>query len=119
MTEEEIESDLSLIGVSGLADKLQEDVRVSISDFIEAGIKTWIVTGDKDSTAKSIGYDTGILDTSRELLQLSHGNEMTYDKGELISHIVDQSGSKDLMISGSAIALLIDAIEEEKNKERR
>lgn len=89
MTEEEIESDLSLIGVSGLADKLQEDVRVCISDFIEAGIKTWIVTGDKDSTAKSIGYDTGILDTSRELLQLSHGNEMIYDKGELISHVVD------------------------------
>ena len=30
-----------------------------------------------------------------------------------------ESGSKDLMISGSAIALLIDAIEEEKDKHRR
>ena len=71
MAEEEIEKDLSLIGVSGLADKLQEDVKTCISEFIEAGIKTWIVTGDKDSTAKSIGYETGILDHSRDLLELS------------------------------------------------
>ena len=71
MSEEDIEKDLTLIGVSGLADKLQEDVKPCISDFIQAGIKIWIVTGDKDSTAKSVGYDTGILDHDRELLKLS------------------------------------------------
>ena len=51
-----------------------------ISDFVDAGIKTWILTGDKDSTAKSIGYDTGILDSGRELLHLSKGNELSFDK---------------------------------------
>jgi len=56
MAESEIEKDLLLIGVSGLADKLQEDVKACISDFIDAGIKVWILTGDKDSTSRSIGY---------------------------------------------------------------
>lgn len=67
MPEGEIERDLEILGVSGLADKLQEDVRSCISDFIDAGIKVWIVTGDKDSTARSIGYECGILDNSRKM----------------------------------------------------
>ena len=57
-----------MIGVSGLADKLQEDVRMCVNDFIAAGIKVWIVTGDKGSTAKSIGYDCGILDRARKIV---------------------------------------------------
>ena len=77
MTEEEIEKDLTLIGVSGLADKLQEDVKKCVSEFIEAGIKIWILTGDKDSTAKSVGYDCGILNPSRDMLSFSQNNETT------------------------------------------
>lgn len=65
MTDCEIEQELTLLGVTGQADKLQEDVKFCISDFIDAGIKVWIVTGDKDSTAQSIGYQCGILDESR------------------------------------------------------
>ena len=56
MSDDEIERDFELLGVSGLADRLQENVKDCINDFIDAGIKVWIVTGDKDSTAKSIGY---------------------------------------------------------------
>lgn len=51
MHDSEIERELTLIGVTGQADKLQEDVKICISDFIDADIKVWIVTGDKDSTA--------------------------------------------------------------------
>ena len=51
MAEDELEEELTLIGVSGLEDKLQEDVKQCVSDFIDAGIQVWIVTGDKDSTA--------------------------------------------------------------------
>ena len=55
MTDEEIESNMRLIGVVGSADKMQEEVHECVSDFIAAGIKVWIVTGDKDATAKAIG----------------------------------------------------------------
>ena len=68
MPENELEKDLTLIGVSGMADQLQEEVHKCISDFIEADIKVWIVTGDKDSTAKAIGYECGILDKKRDII---------------------------------------------------
>ena len=97
---------MKLIGVSGLADKLQEDVKHCVSDFIEAGIKVWIVTGDKDSTAKSIGYQTGILNEGREMLKLSPSDEKTINKDALINNICLQTGDQDLMISGTAIAVL-------------
>ena len=90
-----------------------------INEFISAGIKTWIVTGDKDSTAKAIGYDCGILDHSRDLLELSHGNEINFDKKALINMLISESGKKDLMISGSAVSILIRAVEEEIRPEER
>ena len=51
----ELERELSLLGATGVEDMLQEDVQKCISDFQEAGVRTWIVTGDKNSTAKCIG----------------------------------------------------------------
>ena len=54
-SDEQLEAELSLLGATGVEDMLQEDVQKCISDFQEAGVRTWIVTGDKNSTAKCIG----------------------------------------------------------------
>lgn len=48
---EDVESDLTLLGVSGVEDMLQDNVKECIQDFREAGIKVWMLTGDKDLTA--------------------------------------------------------------------
>lgn len=44
-----------------MEDLLQEDVKKCITDFHDAGIRTWIVTGDKNSTARSIGHTSGVF----------------------------------------------------------
>lgn len=44
---EEIEMDMVLVGVTGIEDKLQDDVPRTISNLILAGIKIWVLTGDK------------------------------------------------------------------------
>ena len=31
---------------------------------------TWIVTGDKDSTAKCIGYTSGVFSSERQIVQV-------------------------------------------------
>ena len=41
------------------------------------------------------------------------------DKDNLLKRILRESGDKDVMISGTAISVLISAIEEEKDKVRR
>lgn len=49
--DEEIEkSGFRLIGVSGLEDLLQEDLELCIGDFLEGGMRFWMLTGDKGET---------------------------------------------------------------------
>lgn len=44
---EEIETDMMLLGVTAIEDKLQDGVPQSIANLILAGIKIWVLTGDK------------------------------------------------------------------------
>ena len=108
MSDAEIESNLELIGVAGSADKMQEDVHSCISDFKAAGIKVWIVTGDKDSTARAVGYQSGILSQDREILHLT--SELAMDKTALVNKICSGSINKDLMISGTAFEVLLEVM---------
>ena len=78
MTEEDLESGMRLIGVVGEADKMQEEVHSCVSEFIAAGIKVWIVTGDKDSTAKAIGLASGILSSERELVKVEFNQDIDF-----------------------------------------
>lgn len=44
---EEIERDMTLIGVTAIEDKLQDGVPQTIGNLMLAGIKIWVLTGDK------------------------------------------------------------------------
>ena len=44
---EEIEQDLDLVGASAIEDKLQDGVPEAIANLALAGIKIWVLTGDK------------------------------------------------------------------------
>lgn len=44
---EEIEQDLMLIGSTAIEDKLQDGVPEAIANLARAGIKIWVLTGDK------------------------------------------------------------------------
>jgi P-type E1-E2 ATPase len=41
----------------------------------EAGIKVWVLTGDKRGTAINIGYASGLLHKSQEALYLDSKDE--------------------------------------------
>ncbi|KAL7021494.1 hypothetical protein ACKWTF_011893 [Chironomus riparius] len=58
---EEIESDMKLIGVTAIEDKLQDGVPEAIANLQLAGIKVWVLTGDKQETAINIGYSCQLL----------------------------------------------------------
>ena len=51
---DEIERDLELIGATIVEDKLQDLVPETIKDLRMAGIKIWVLTGDKVDTAENI-----------------------------------------------------------------
>ena len=57
-----IENNLILLGVTGIQDELQDEVNETLKDFSDAGIKLWVLTGDKKTTAKSIAFSCGLFD---------------------------------------------------------
>ena len=66
--EADLESNLQLLGASGLEDLLQDDVAECIQDFKLARCKVWMLTGDKGETAKNIGISCGIIDLDKQEL---------------------------------------------------
>jgi phospholipid-translocating ATPase len=56
-----LEYDLELLGLTGVEDKLQIDVKSSIESLRNAGIKIWMLTGDKVETARCIGISTKLI----------------------------------------------------------
>ena len=51
---ETIESNLKLVGATAVEDKLQEDVANTLESLRRAGIKIWVLTGDKKETGESL-----------------------------------------------------------------
>ncbi|GAV83573.1 E1-E2_ATPase domain-containing protein/HAD domain-containing protein [Cephalotus follicularis] len=58
---ENIERDLILLGATAVEDKLQNGVPECIDKLAQAGIKLWVLTGDKMETAINIGFACSLL----------------------------------------------------------
>jgi len=53
-----LEHDMEYLAVTGVEDKLQENVPQTIENMQNAGISVWMLTGDKVETAECIGIST-------------------------------------------------------------
>jgi P-type E1-E2 ATPase len=67
---EELEVDFELVGSTAIEDKLQEDVGRTIHDIKRAGIKVWVLTGDKVETAINIGFSCKLLSNEMNIFIL-------------------------------------------------
>ena len=65
-----IEKDLHIVGATAIEDKLQKNVPQTISTLGKAGIKLWVLTGDKRETAVEIGYSTHVLTSKMHLTEV-------------------------------------------------
>lgn len=59
--QDEMEQDLILLGATCVEDRLQDRVPETIADLQRAGVKVWMLTGDKLETAENIGYSCRLL----------------------------------------------------------
>ncbi|MBW2985019.1 calcium-translocating P-type ATPase, SERCA-type, partial [Candidatus Woesearchaeota archaeon] len=58
--EEEIESDMIFVGLQGMIDPPRKEVKDSVKECLEAGIKVVMITGDFIGTAEAIAKELGI-----------------------------------------------------------
>ncbi|KAG6608948.1 P-type ATPase (P-ATPase) Superfamily [Phytophthora cinnamomi] len=103
---DEIEQHLSLIGASAVEDKLQVGVPETISLFQKAGIKIWVLTGDKLETSLEMGKLCRVVTPKMQevIIQGATRNEMTL---QLEKALQNAKESQAVLIDGSALTLAL------------
>ena len=62
-----LETDLQLLCLTGVEDKLQDHVTTSLELLRHAGIKIWMLTGDKLETAICIAKSSGLISKTDDI----------------------------------------------------
>ena len=63
-----MERELTLLGGTAIEDRLQDGVPDTIALLGDAGIKLWVLTGDKVETAINIGFSCNLLNNDMDLI---------------------------------------------------
>ncbi|KAJ3408052.1 hypothetical protein HDU80_007046 [Chytriomyces hyalinus] len=71
---EMIERDLILLGATAIEDKLQDGVPDTIHTLATAGIKLWVLTGDRQETAINIGFSCKLLTEEMTIIVCNESN---------------------------------------------
>nr|KAJ3421610.1 hypothetical protein HK105_002932 [Polyrhizophydium stewartii] len=92
---ERIEQNLVLLGATAIEDKLQEGVSTAIATLRSAGLKIWVLTGDKLETAINIGYASNLLSEEMTLLVVAGQtiDEISSQIGRALGHFVPATAS--------------------------
>ncbi|MBY0278074.1 cation-transporting P-type ATPase, partial [Candidatus Binatia bacterium] len=61
-------SALTFVALVGMTDPIADGVRETIASFRAAGIRTLMITGDQQMTARAIGRQLGIVDDAHDVL---------------------------------------------------
>lgn len=66
---------MEITGSTAIEDRLQDKVAEVIQFVKAAGIKVWVLTGDKVGTAINIGHSAGLLDSNMDQYKLIESEE--------------------------------------------
>ncbi|KAL5553542.1 hypothetical protein UlMin_040943 [Ulmus minor] len=95
---ETIEKDLILLGATAVEDKLQNGVPDCIDKLAQAGIKIWVLTGDKMETAINIGFACSLLRQGMKQIII------LLDSPEILA--LEKAGDKDAVAKASKESVL-------------
>lgn len=108
---EYLEKDLDLLGLTGVEDKLQENVKPSLELLRNAGIKIWMLTGDKVETARCVAVSAKLVPRGQYIHTIAGLNrsELAFDQLDYLR----SKGDCCLLIDGESLALFLSNYEKE------
>ena len=80
-----LENDMEFLCVTGVEDLLQDDVVTTIDNLRNAGMKVWMLTGDKVETATCISISAGFKDKKQKIFTIKYDDLMDYNDISLIN----------------------------------
>lgn len=100
-----LEQDLQLLGITGVEDKLQAHVKSSIESLRNAGIKIWMLTGDKVETARCIGVSAKLISRGQyvHVIEKMNSKEIALNK----IHYLQSNRDACLLIDGESLAIYL------------
>lgn len=105
-----IETDLFLLGATAIEDKLQDGVPETIHTLQNAGIKVWVLTGDRQETAINIGMSCKLLSEDMNLLIINEETkkDTKMNLQEKLAAIHEHQNDMEDGALDSSLALIID-----------
>jgi phospholipid-translocating P-type ATPase (flippase) len=99
-----IECRLEVLGASGVEDRLQSRVPETIVWLRRAGIKIWILTGDKLETAVAIGKTSGVIPPGAHAVMVTVQQRLTVGRRlETIRGSLESFSNPVLVVTGNAV----------------
>lgn len=109
-TIESLEHGLELISLSEVEDKLQDKVPLTLEMLRKAGIKVWMLTGDKRETATCIATSSRLAARTDSFCQMELTADM--DPAQIQSRLSNfrlEANSCVLVIDGGSLQILLDS----------
>lgn len=106
-----IENGLVVLGLTGVEDKLQEKVRDTLEMLRGAGIKIWMLTGDKRETAHCIGVSTKLIARSHNVFHVDAKN--VDEAREQLQNFILEPGETVMVVDGDSLQIFFDHFEME------
>uniref|UniRef100_A0A8C3PA82 Phospholipid-transporting ATPase n=1 Tax=Chrysemys picta bellii TaxID=8478 RepID=A0A8C3PA82_CHRPI len=111
---EQIEKDLILLGATAVEDQLQEKAADTIEALQKAGIKVWVLTGDKMETAAATCYACKLFRRNTQLLELTTKkieeqslHDVLFDLSKTVLKLSTDMQDYGLIIDGAALSLIM------------
>ncbi|XP_063363276.1 phospholipid-transporting ATPase IF [Cydia amplana] len=107
-----LERDLTLVGATAVEDCLQDDVADTLASLRRAGLRIWVLTGDKVETAISVAQSCAhISENSRQMYIIGVDNvEAIKSHLEECKRILAEPSYKDmaLVVDGKSMSCILD-----------
>jgi phospholipid-translocating ATPase len=105
VVKEYLERDLELLGVTGVEDKLQKDVKPSLELLRNAGIKIWMLTGDKVETARCVAVSSKLVARGQYVHTIAKlkRKDLAHSSLDFLRGKIDAC----LLIDGESLALML------------
>eukprot|EP01105_Mastigella_eilhardi_P028715 TRINITY_DN965_c0_g1_i1.p1 TRINITY_DN965_c0_g1~~TRINITY_DN965_c0_g1_i1.p1 ORF type:complete len:1119 (-),score=300.14 TRINITY_DN965_c0_g1_i1:22-3324(-) len=103
-----LERDLEVLCVTGVEDRLQEGVRPTLEKLQAAGVKVWMLTGDKVETATCIALSARLFKRDQPINTITARNEQ-----ECYTRLCDCDENSCLVIDGNSLQMCLDSFRDQ------
>uniref|UniRef100_A0A665UXT2 Phospholipid-transporting ATPase n=1 Tax=Echeneis naucrates TaxID=173247 RepID=A0A665UXT2_ECHNA len=117
-----IEKDLILLGATAVEDRLQEKAADTIESLHKAGMKVWVLTGDKMETAAATCYASKLFRRNTQILELTTKrteeqslHDVLFDLSRTVLSLSADYADYGLIIDGATLSAVLRPGQEDSN----